>query len=124
MKKKKWKKLGFQPHLPHEVRTAGATSLGKTCSHACPSSAMFAETKSDTSKNSHTVYTTTKSNTGRNHKKQRPGTPSCALNGAGPQAEDTELHKKQNSPKDYTTPGGIKFIPISVRYCRTPLQGK
>jgi hypothetical protein len=43
MKKKKWKKLGSQPLLSHEVRTAAATSLDKTCSHTCPSSDVFAE---------------------------------------------------------------------------------
>ena len=87
-KMKNKKKPGLKPLLPHEVRTVVASSLDKTGSYTCPSPCVNAVTKSDTSKNPHAVYADTKSNTGRKHKKQRPGMSSCALNGAGPQAED------------------------------------
>ena len=65
--KKKWKKPGFQPLLPHEVRTVAATRLDKTDCYSCPFSAVFALTKSNTSRSSSAVvYAMTKFNTCKN----------------------------------------------------------
>ena len=115
-KMKNKKKPGLKPLLPHEVRTVVASSLDKTGSYSCPSSAGFAGTKfdtrmsssaavyavtmSDTCKDSPCVYAETKSNTSKN---------SPALMYAATKSDTGKKHKKQNSPKDHTTPGGIEF---------------
>ena len=76
MKKKKLKKPGPKPLLPHEVRTVVASSLDKTGSYSCPYSTVFAGTKSNTSMSPSTaVYAVTKSITGRNHKKHKKQSP-------------------------------------------------
>ena len=64
MKKKKLKKPGPKPLLPHEVRTVAASSLDKTGSYSCPSFAGFAGTKFDTRMSSSAaVYAVTMSDT-------------------------------------------------------------
>ena len=57
----KHKKPGLQPRLRYEVSTVVACSLDKTGSNSCPSSAVFAVTRSDASRSPSEV-TLTQSN--------------------------------------------------------------
>ena len=65
-------------------RSSRAAVYAVTKSDTCKNfPSVYAETKSNTNKYSHAVYAATKFKTGRNHKKhkkQSPGTISCARN--------------------------------------------